>query len=72
MASITSSTGLGTGLDINSIVSQIVAAEGTPTQNRLDRREAELQTKLTAYGTLKGALSAIPDITRKSQNTFHI
>jgi len=59
MASITSSTGLGTGLDISSIVSQILAAERAPVQNRLDRREAELQTKLTSYGTLKGALSGL-------------
>lgn len=58
MASITSSTGLGTGLDINSLVSQIVAAERAPAVSRLDRREGELQARLSAFGTLKSALSS--------------
>lgn len=55
---ITASTGIGSGIDINGLVNSIVSAEGTPVQNRLDIREAELQAKLSAYGSLKGALSA--------------
>lgn len=51
------STGFGSGLPINDLVSQLVSAEGQPTQNRLDRREANLQTELSAIGILKGALS---------------
>ncbi len=57
MATITAS-GLGSGLDITSLVSQLVAAEGQPATQRLDKREAEAQAKLTAYGTLKGAFDA--------------
>jgi hypothetical protein len=49
MASI-SAPGIGSGLDINSIVSQLVAAEGQPVRNRLDRTETELQTRISAYG----------------------
>ncbi len=56
MAGITS-TGLGSGLDITGLVSQLVSAEATPATNRLNRREAQLQTELSSLGTLKGALS---------------
>jgi flagellar hook-associated protein 2 len=56
MASITAS-GLGSGLDINGLVSQLVAAESKPASTRLDRREVSLQSQLSAIGTFKGALS---------------
>ena len=51
-------SGLGSGIDISSIVSQLVDAERVPTTNRLDLKEAGLQAKITAYGALKGALSS--------------
>lgn len=57
MATI-SSPGIGSGLDINGLVSQLVQAEGVPVTNSLNRREAELQAELSAYGSLKGALSS--------------
>ena len=57
MASITS-TGVGSGLDIGGIVSQLVAAERAPQQNRLDSKEARVQAQLSAYGTLKSSLSS--------------
>jgi flagellar hook-associated protein 2 len=56
MASLTA-TGVGSGLDINNLLEQIVAAERTPTENRLNLKEAQIQAKLSAYGTLKGAVS---------------
>ena len=58
MASITT-PGLGSGLDINSLVTKLVEAESAPITNRLDRREAGLQARLSAYGSLKGALSKL-------------
>jgi flagellar hook-associated protein 2 len=58
MASITS-PGIGSGLDINSLVSQLVDAEKKPQTDRLDTKEAELQARLSAFGTLKGALSSL-------------
>lgn len=58
MASITS-PGLGSGLDINSLVTKLVDAEKAAPTNRLDQREAKLQARLSAYGTLKGALSKL-------------
>lgn len=50
-------SGLGSGLDINSLVTQLVSAEVQPASTRLDRREASLQTQLSAIGTFKGVLS---------------
>jgi len=57
MVGITSATGLGSGLDINGIVTQLVSAEISPQANRLDRREVTLQSKISAVGTLKGSMS---------------
>jgi flagellar hook-associated protein 2 len=55
MASI-SSPGIGSGLDINSIISQLMTAASQPL-TVLDRKEAVFQAKLSAYGSLKGALA---------------
>ena len=57
MPAITSA-GLGSGLDIEGLVSKLVAAEGQPASLRLNRKEVELQADLSALGSLKGALSA--------------
>lgn len=54
-------SGVGSGLDIEGLVTQLVAAEGQPTALRLDRKEASLQAKLSAFGTLKGGLSSFQD-----------
>lgn len=50
--------GLGSGLDINSLVSQLVTSEGAPLQQRIARHEVAVTTKVSALGTLKGALAA--------------
>jgi flagellar hook-associated protein 2 len=57
MASITS-TGLGSGLDIKSLVSGLVSAEQTPIIKRLDKQEATLTAQISSYGNLKSALSS--------------
>ncbi len=57
MASI-SVSGIGSGLDIASLVDQLVTAERTPVENRLNTKEATVQAKLSAYGMLKSALSS--------------
>ena len=56
MASITSS-GIGSGIDIKSLVTQLVTAERTPVDTRLNQREAALQTRISALGGFKSALS---------------
>ncbi|MDY6980425.1 MAG: flagellar filament capping protein FliD [Pseudomonadota bacterium] len=52
-----SSAGIGSGIDVNGLVEQLVAAEGAPVKKRLDRKEAELQAGLSAMGMFKGAVS---------------
>jgi flagellar hook-associated protein 2 len=53
------SLGVGSGLDVDNLVQQLVAAERQPTANRLARTEARFQSQLSALGTFKGALSAL-------------
>lgn len=52
-----SSLGIGSGLDIAGLVTQLVAAEGSPKTSRLNRQELNLQARLSGLGTFKGALS---------------
>lgn len=56
MAGITS-TGIGSGLDIKSLVSSLVSAEQTPATKKLDKQEALLTTQVSSYGSLKSAMS---------------
>jgi flagellar hook-associated protein 2 len=56
MAGITSA-GIGSGLDIEGLISKLVAAEGQPASLRLNSQEAVLQANLSAFGNLKSALS---------------
>ncbi|MEQ8204783.1 MAG: flagellar filament capping protein FliD [Woeseia sp.] len=60
MASIIS-TGIGSGLDVSSLVSQLVAAEGQPAERRIASGEAKAQARLSAFGTLKSSLSEFSD-----------
>lgn len=57
MTAITS-TGLGSGLDIEGLVSKLVSSEGQPASARLNKKEAQLQATVSALGSFKGALSA--------------
>lgn len=60
MASIVS-TGIGSGLDVAGLVQQLVAAEAQPVESRLGQQEAKAQSKLSAFGSLKAALSDFRD-----------
>jgi flagellar hook-associated protein 2 len=51
-----STPGVGSGLDVNGIVSQLMALERR-SLTAISTKEAKFQTQLTAYGSLKGALS---------------
>lgn len=51
-----SSPGIGSNLDVRSIVSQLMAVEQQPL-TLLAKKEAGYQAKLSSFGTLKGALS---------------
>ncbi|MCR9104335.1 MAG: flagellar filament capping protein FliD [Gammaproteobacteria bacterium] len=62
-------SGIGSGLDIEGLVAQLVAAERAPTENRLNRQSALVEAELSAFGTYKGALSSLQD-TLASLNTL--
>jgi flagellar hook-associated protein 2 len=49
--------GIGSGLDVNSIVSQLMAAERQPL-TALTKQEAVYTQKLSAFGQLRGALAS--------------
>jgi len=61
-------SGVGSGLDIANLVSQLVAAEADPTNARLNSRETNLGSELSAFGTLKSALSSFQSSVTKLEN----
>ena len=50
---------LGSGMDIPSLVAQLVAAERAPTENRIARGENAAKTQLSAMGSLKSVFSGL-------------
>ena len=58
MAGITTN-GIGSGLDINDLVGQLVAAEIEPTTQRLDREQASALARISAFGLIKSALAEL-------------
>lgn len=55
------STGVGSGLDVNNIVSSLMALERRPL-TLLQQQAGTVQTKLSAFGTLKGQVAALGDV----------
>ena len=51
--------GIGTGIDIDSMVTAQVNAEKAPKTQQLDRLEKATTSRLSALGTLKGSLSGL-------------
>lgn len=51
------STGIGSNLDVNGLITKLMAVESQPLTT-LAKKEASYQAKLSAYGTLNGALGA--------------
>ncbi|MDP3254088.1 MAG: flagellar filament capping protein FliD [Hydrogenophaga sp.] len=63
MATI-SSPGIGSGLDVQSIVSQLVAIEKAPLK-QLETQATSFKTRLSVYGTIKSQVSALGDAAAK-------
>ena len=59
-----SSAGIGSGLDVNTIVTQLMAIERTPIR-QLQTQATTLQTKLSAYGQVQSAAAAMRDAAAK-------
>ncbi|MDP3844615.1 MAG: flagellar filament capping protein FliD [Oxalobacteraceae bacterium] len=53
-----SSPGVGSGLDVNTLVTQLMTIERAPV-TLLDKKEASYQAKLSSYGTLKSSLALL-------------
>lgn len=51
--------GIGSGIDIDSIVTALVNAEKAPKTQQLDRLEKATTSRFSALGTLKGSLSSL-------------
>jgi flagellar hook-associated protein 2 len=60
MAGIQAS-GVGSGLDIASLVSQLVAAERAPLDARIARRETAATVEISGLAALKGGMTALRD-----------
>ncbi len=70
-AGLIQSLGIGSGLDVQSLVTQLVAADRAPLEARLTRQASSIATSLSAMGSLKGAIStfqsALTPLTTVSQ-----
>lgn len=62
---ISSAFGIGSGMDINGIVSQLVAVEGQPQFNAISRQETAAKAQVSGLGSLKSALSTFQTAVRK-------
>lgn len=56
MAAITS-LGVGSGLDLGTLVSGLIEAERAPTENRLNLKQQNINTELSAFGLLRSSLA---------------
>lgn len=54
-----SSLGIGSGLDLDSLVRQLVQAERGPRMQVLDKRENETKVQISALGSLRSAMNAL-------------
>lgn len=64
MATI-SSPGVGSGLDVHTMVSQLVAAERYGTDTRHDRIESTAKAQISAFGKISSGLSGLRDALAK-------
>ncbi len=62
---IASALGIGSGMDIGGIVRQLVAADGRPAYNAIERKEDAANSRLSALGRLKSSLSDFRTATGK-------
>lgn len=60
-----SSAGIGSGLDVASIVNQLVAAERSPTAARIDRTERQVNGQISALGSLRSAFDNLRSAVEK-------
>ncbi len=59
------SAGIGSGLDLESLITAFVTAESVPTEIRLQKKEDRLTSELSGLGTFKSALSSFQSVADK-------
>lgn len=59
-----SASSFGSGLDVNSLVTQLVAAERSAPDARLNTAQSKAQTRISALGVLKSALSNLQTVAK--------
>jgi flagellar hook-associated protein 2 len=66
-----SSSGIGSGLDVDALVAKLMAAEAAPLDN-YDKKAAAYQSKLAAYGKVNAAVGSFQAalVTLNSSSTF--
>lgn len=69
---ISTTTGLGTGLNITQLVTQLVNSETQPVYDALKTRETSTNAKLSALGSVKSALSTLSDAAKALNSTGSI
>lgn len=70
---IISSLGAGSGINTTKLVGDLVAAERSVNDSRLDNRQQKLESQLSGYGVLRSALSSLQDSLEllKDRDTFN-
>ena len=63
-----SSTGIGSGLDVNSIITQLMAIESQPL-TALQKKATTIQSTVSEYGKIKSAVSTLNDLAAKLAST---
>lgn len=59
------SAGIGSGLDLESIIEAFVTSESLPTEIRLQEKEDRVNTELSGLGSFKSSLSTFQTIINK-------
>ena len=59
------STGVGSGLDVNALVTQLMSAERAPAETRMAGVEKDTRAQISAFGTLTSSLSALETALKK-------
>lgn len=62
---IVSSTGVGSGIDIQSLVTSLATSEGQPAKDTITSQQNKINTRLSGLGTLKSSLSTFETAVNK-------
>jgi flagellar hook-associated protein 2 len=61
-------TGIGSGLDVEALVAQLVLSDIAPNEQRINRTEASYQAEISAFGSIKSALASFQSAAASAAN----